>query len=382
MSRWGKIFTVAGVAIIAIASTPTAPALADSIRDQQWYLRSLQVSRTRAITTGAGVTVAVLDSGVYPHPDIRRNLLAGSDQASAENRDGRSDRDGHGTSVAALIAAHGRGPDFGIQGIAPSAKILPVIISDDGRGNSTIMAKGISWATTHSAMIINISGAAGPGFELSDAVDAALDANVVVVAAAGNTSSDAIINYPAAFDGVLAVGAIGRNGQYSSASIKDEKIQICAPGVDIISAQPRSDYGSATGTSDSTAIVSGAAALVRARFPELSAKEVVHRLTSTADDIGPVGRDDECGFGRLNIVKALTADVPPLVGGGSASPGKSVGATAVPSAVRPEFFTPSGVPRAEAESAGDRSAWVFGGFAGLVGLGGVLIALGLRRRRR
>jgi len=364
-----------------LGNLPT-PASADSIRDRQWYLESLDVSRISAISTGRGVIVAVLDSGTYPHPDIRHNLLRGSNKASLGEGDGKADNNGHGTRMAALIAGHGHGKDSGIKGIAPSAKILPVIISNDGLGDAIIMAKGVTWAASQKAKVINISGATGPGFDLSDSVKAAIEDDIVVVAAAGNTSSDAILTYPAAFDGVLAVGATGRNGKHSPTSVKDDKIQICAPGVDIISAQPKREYGSATGTSDSAAIVSGAAALIRAEFPDLSAKDVIHRLTATADDIGPVGRDDECGFGRLNIVKALTADVPPLAGGGSASPGKSVGATAVPSAVRPEFFTPSGVPRAEAESAGDGSAWVLGGFAGLVVLGGVLIALGLRRRRR
>ncbi|MCY1140789.1 S8 family serine peptidase [Actinoplanes sp. Pm04-4] len=342
-------------------------------------MKSLNLSATRTISTGSGVTVAVLDSGSFPHPDIRKNLLAGSDQTSSHHRDGRSDNDGHGTRMAALIAGHGRGTTRGIQGIAPSAKVLPVVITADGRGHADLMARGVAWASSQKAQIINISGVAGPGFELQDAIDEALDDDIVVVAAVGNTSSDAIINYPAAFDGVLAVGATGRDGDYSSSSVKDEKVQICAPGVDIISAQPPDRYGSATGTSDSTAIASGAAALIRAKFPNLSAKEVVHRLTATADDIGPPGRDDECGFGRLNIVKALTADVPPLEGGGNASSAPTSGASSAAGAVRPEFASPGAA--AASEPASSNNGWLWGGLAGVIAAVGVVVGLVLRRRR-
>ncbi len=332
---------------------------------------------------GFGVTVAVVDTGTYPHPDIRRNLLNGSDQTRPGKSGGRSDSSGHGTRMAALIAGHGHGSSSGIQGIAPTAKILPVKISKTGQNlDSAVMAKGVTWATSHGAKVINISAATGPGFELQDSVNAAIDSNIVVVAAVGNTSSDAIINYPSAFDGVLAVGATGRNGKYSSASVKDDKVQICAPGVDIISAQPTNRYGSATGTSDSTAIVSGAAALVRSKYPQLSAKEVVHRLTATADDIGPVGRDDECGFGRLNIVKALTADVPPLEEGGGGSPKASASVAVTAPATGGAASSAAAAP--EVEQAGSNSVLVLGGLAGLAGLvvaGAVGLVLVLRRRR-
>jgi subtilisin family serine protease len=210
----------------------------------------------------------------------------------------------------------------------------------------------------------------GPDFDLDDAVARAIDKDVVVVASVGNTSDGFLISYPAATDGVLAVGATGRNGKYSSTSVKDAKVQICAPGVDIVSASPKSGYTIGTGTSDSTAIVSGAAALVRAKFPQLSAKDVINRLTATADDIGPPGRDNECGFGRLNIVKALTADVPPLKASSSPSP-----------SVTPPTTAPS-TPLADPEPASNGSTpLLLGVLAGLVVAGGVIAALVIRRRR-
>jgi subtilisin family serine protease len=285
--------------------------------------------------------------------------------------------------MAALIAGHGHGSSSGIQGIAPSAKILPVIITKTGREiNPRVMARGVEWATGERAAVINISSGGGPSFDLRDAVEAAINKNVVVVAAVGNASSEAIINYPAAFDGVLAVGATGRSGQHSSISVKDSRIQICAPGVDIISARRNKGYGTATGTSDSTAIVSGAVALIRSKFPELSAKEVVHRLTATADDIGAPGRDDECGFGRLNIVKALTAEVAPLEAGNGASPSGGGSPSVGSGDGRSGFSSPeAGAPRDEG-SAGSGRVWVFGGLAGLLAALGVLGLVRLRRRGR
>ena len=318
--------------------------------------------------------VAVIDSGVHPHPDLRRNLLNGTDEAVDSGGAGKTDDDGHGTRMAALIAAHGRSSDTGIEGIAPAAKILPIRVSKDGNGNdSTLIGKGIDSAIARQARVINISLSAGPAFELQKAVDSALDRDIVVVAGAGNTSSGAIIGYPAAMDGVLAVGATGRNGRHAPISIKNPKVQICAPGVDITSAQPKEKYSTATGTSDSTAIVSGAVALVRAEFPRLSAAEVVHRLTATADDIGPPGRDDECGFGRLNIVKALTAEVPPLGGAATTAPVPATSTAAPSPAPSADVAAPDG-------SSGG-SALVWGGLVGLVVAGGLGAILFLRRRR-
>ncbi|MCM4084007.1 S8 family serine peptidase [Paractinoplanes hotanensis] len=377
-----KVGAATGSSLLAIALCPASPAFADSVRDRQWYLESLQVARTRSISTGAGVTVAVLDTGVASHPDVKRNLLSGSDLTSSSIRDGRNDIDGHGTRMAALIAGHGRSPGSGIQGIAPNAKVLPVRISKDGHEiDSAVMAEGVIWSANQKSKIINISAGAGPGFDLQDAINSAINDDIVVVAAVGNTSSGAIVSYPAAFDGVLAVGASDRNGKYSAASVKDDKVQICAPGVDIISAQPTSTYGSATGTSDSSAIVSGAAALVRSKFPELSAKDVIRRLTDTADDIGPPGRDDECGFGRLNIVKALTVGAPPPESATTApSSGDPNTATNAPGAVRPEFASPEAA--ATPEPASDSRVLIWGGLAGALAIIAVLAGLLLRRRRR
>ncbi|GAA0542325.1 type VII secretion-associated serine protease mycosin [Paractinoplanes ferrugineus] len=373
-----KVSVVAAAALLVAAVTgPVSPARADSFRADQWYLKSLDVPRAHAISTGAGVIVGLVDTGAYPHPDVQRNLLSGTDLIPGESGDGRSDKDGHGTEMAALIAAHGRGADDGVLGIAPSAKVLPIKTSNDGnKAPSKEIGDGMRWAVDQKASVINVSAAVGPAFDIEDAAAAAAKADVVVVAGVGNTATSAIIGYPAAIEGVLAVGATDRSGKHAALSVKDSKVQICAPGVDITTAAPPKKYVDVDGTSAATAIVSGAVALVRAKFPSLSAPEVVHQLTATADDIGPPGKDKECGFGRLNLVKALTADVPPLKGtSASAKPGEG--------STPPTTTSTAGTaPSAGADPASNNMPLVIGGvLVGLAVAGGLVAALIFRRRR-
>ena len=359
-AAWATVLTAAILA-------PGDPALADTVRDHQWYLGNLKISEAQALSKGAGVTVAVVDTGVYPHPDLRSNLLEGTNFVPGAGGDGQADRAGHGTNMAATIAGRGTSGNRGVLGIAPSAKILPVKISDKVKSApASEMAKGIEWATLHGAKVINVSSGTSPAFELQAAVRAAIKSDVVLVAAVGNTSEVGFIAFPAAMDGVLTVGASGRSGKYDPLSLKSPKVQLCAPGVDIVTAQPDNKYVETSGTSSSTAIVSGAAALVRAKFPQLSGPEVIHRLTATADDVGAAGRDDECGFGELNIVKALTADVPPL---DAPSPSPSVTTSSPPTA--PQATPPK-----------DSSSTAAIGWAAAVLAGGVLIGFFLVRRRR
>jgi type VII secretion-associated serine protease mycosin len=316
----------AGTFVLAAAVlVPSGPALADDIRDQQWYLKSLKVSEAHAISTGSGVTVAIIDSGVSAHRDFNGNLLAGYNFATAKP-DGRTDTEGHGTNMAGLIAARGRGSS-GVLGIAPSAKILPLKGGKEDDFSSDIIAQAIDYAVAHKVQVINASLKGAPSIKLLKAVKDANAAGVVVVGASGN-DGDTLVGYPAAADGALGVGATDKNGKPWADSTHGPTLQICAPGVDIITTGKGNKYTIADGTSDSAAIVSGAVALVRAKFPQLSADEIIHRITATADDNGTPGRDDYCGYGELNIVKALTADVPPLNGDTAASASASLSATA------------------------------------------------------
>jgi subtilisin family serine protease len=170
------------------------------------------------------------------------------------------------------------------------------------------------------------------------------------------------------------VGATGRDGKHMSLSNVGSAVQICAPGQKVFSTAPDNKYFNIDGTSASAAIVSGAVALVRAKFPQLSAAEVIHRITATADDIGAPGRDDECGYGELDIVKALTADVPPLSGSASASPSAS---QTTPAPATSDVV--AGPPSAEKKGS---SAPLIVGMVVLVLVVGALVGFVAVRRRR
>ncbi|MFC6014945.1 type VII secretion-associated serine protease mycosin [Plantactinospora solaniradicis] len=324
--------TRAAVALLcatAVAVLPAVPAHADQARDNQWHLRFLKVTEAHKISQGAGVTVAVIDTGVDPHPDLRNNLLTGTVTYTGGSGNGRQDGDpnGHGTGMAGLIAAHGRGAN-GALGIAPQAKIVPIQDEKGSGGSADDLAEGIEWATSKGVDVISISSNAGGTARLRAAVEAAIEANIIVVAGVGNRPRSFLVGFPAGFPGVLAVGATDRKGEHAEISVTGDRVAITAPGVDIYSTSVDGRYRKGTGTSDSTAIVAGAAALVRSKFPDLSAEEVVHRLTATAVDKGAPGRDEEYGYGVVDLVAALTADVPPLEGSAGASTGATPSSTA------------------------------------------------------
>jgi type VII secretion-associated serine protease mycosin len=291
---------------VLITGSWVAPARADRYRDAQWYLKSLKVAEAQRISRGAGVTVAVIDSGVWAgHPDLQGAVLPGAN-VLGDGGDGRKDINGHGTQMASIIAARGRSGGRGILGIAPEAKILPVR-PDDG---PLLVSDAIKWSVDHGAKVINMSFVVLEDGQLADAVKQATASDVVLVAASGNDGQGGFEGeYPAAYPDVLGVGATDRDGKVASFSHHGPQVDIVAPGADIAMADLASSgsYAIGNGTSQAAAVVSGAAALIRSKYPELSAAQVVQRLTSTAVDKGPPGRDDAYGYGELDLMAALTA---------------------------------------------------------------------------
>ncbi|MGE5830500.1 MAG: S8 family serine peptidase, partial [Micromonosporaceae bacterium] len=213
-------------------------------------------------------------------------------------------------------------------GIAPDAKILPVRIvgSAANPGDGSGLAQAIDYSVSKGVQIISVSLGASPNDAIRTSVRQALASGVIVVASVGNSGSSLEVRAPAIYEGVLVVGAIDHEGRRATVSLPAPEVVIAAPGVDIVTTGLNGTYGSGSGTSEATAIVSGAAALVRSKFPNLSAAEVVHRLTATATDAGAPGRDEEYGYGVLNLIDALTKDVPPLQ--------PSVAASRTPTATR------------------------------------------------
>lgn len=310
------VSAVAAGLLAAIASLALpSPAMADRIRDQQWHLSFLDIASAHKISQGEGITVAVIDTGISnTHPDLTGNVLQGLDVVTGGTGNGWGDADGHGTGMAGLIAAHGHGAGNGdgALGMAPKAKILPIRImtTGEGAGDSTAMANAVDAAVQRGAKIISISQRTTAD-KAYDAVQRALKANVIVVAGVGNRPRDEFIGDPAAWPGVVAVGAVGKDGNVADVSVRGRALAIVAPGVEIASTSKGTGYRAGTGTSDSTAIVSGIAALVWAKYPDLTATQVVEHLYSTATDKGPAGRDTEYGFGIVNPVKALTTTPAP-----------------------------------------------------------------------
>ncbi|GLY22034.1 type VII secretion-associated serine protease mycosin [Micromonospora sp. NBRC 101691] len=297
--------------------TTPGPARAETVRGHQWYLDTLRIPQAHKLSKGSGVTVAVIDGGVdASHPDLRGQVLAGHGIGGDAAADGRRDanRIGHGTGMAGLIAGRGGGTDR-LLGIAPAAKILPVSVG--ARFDPGELTTAIRWAVDNGADVVNLSlGTPGrPDRAELDAIRYALEKNVVVVASAGNREQgDTAVTSPANIPGVVAVSGLAEKGGFFAGSVRGPEVVLAAPQERIISPRPyavsKNGYGLTSGTSDSAAIVSGVAALVRSRYPDLDAANVVNRLIRTADDAGRSGRDDQFGFGAVNPVAALSGSVP------------------------------------------------------------------------
>jgi type VII secretion-associated serine protease mycosin len=289
----------------------------DAVRDDQWQLKALRASDAWRISTGRGVTVAVVDSGVAAnHPDLIGQVLPGLDLVSPTGN-GQQDAVGHGTTVAALIA--GRGDDQrGVVGLAPDAKILPVRVLDEKNqySDARTVAEGVRWAVDHGAKVINLSLGGSVGSEaLAEAIDYAFQRDVVVIACVGNVVSGQVneVWYPAREPGVLAVGAVTRgagNPLWRNSLIGQQTV-LTAPGATITGAKGLG-YWQVEGTSFAAPLVTAAAALLRSRWPEMSAANVVERLIRTARDLGAPGRDSSYGYGMVDPLAALTEPVAPV----------------------------------------------------------------------
>ncbi|MER6915657.1 type VII secretion-associated serine protease mycosin [Streptomyces sp. NPDC000594] len=312
-------------AVLTLLSAAPARADGTGIRPQQWGLDALNTEEAWRTTKGAGVTVAVLDTGVDDqHPDLVGNVLPGKDLIGFGA--GRGDRPWarHGTAMAGIIAAHGHGPGHmdGVMGIAPEARILPVrVILESGdaarekaRGSrGTALAEGIRWATDQGADVINLS--LGDDSESAHAeagedaaVQYALSKGAVVVASAGNGGEKGDrVSYPAAYPGVIAVTAVDRFGTRASFSTQRWYATVNAPGVDVIIPDPDRKYYQGWGTSAAAAFVSGAVALIRSAYPDLTPAQVKTLLMETARGGPEGGRDDAKGYGMADPAAALAA---------------------------------------------------------------------------
>jgi subtilisin family serine protease len=278
-----------------------------------------------ATTRGLGVTIAVIDGGVdLQHPDLVNQLVPGwdfvKDDSSPDNYDINDPLDplddafdnGHGTHVAGIIAAK-TGNSIGTAGIAFNAKIMPLRACDVAlQCNAYYVAGAIVHAVDKGAKVINLSFGSKINYSTVEAaVNYALSKNVVVVAAAGNIGlvpggqqiADGDLVYPASYPGVISVAAYDDTGTRSSVSNSNNMVDISAPGVNIHSLLPvetnSSKYGTMSGTSMSSAYVSGVAALIVGAKVAITPATVLDALTCGAQDAGSPGFDNVYGHGRL-----------------------------------------------------------------------------------
>jgi membrane-anchored mycosin MYCP len=338
VSRRGAIELIWLLVVAVVLAVSAQPALAQTPRQMQWWLDALRIPTANALSTGRNVTVGVLDTGVDgSSPAFSGRLLPGIDlDNSAESP--HADTDGHGTSMAGIIAASGT--DGGPMGVAPGATVLPVRVAKDNNGNIDFtMPIAIKYAVDHGVKVINISwgGSGVAPTDMKQALEYAFQHDVVVVAAVGNLKNGSkAIDSPANYPGVVAVTGTNRSGTFWSGSVQGSAAVLSAPAEGIVatpSAQVNDGaYAISDGTSCSSAIVAGVAALVRSKYPSLNAANVINRLIKTAGDKGPAGRDPQYGFGVVDPVKALTAQVASVGQNPLVAPVDSAPATASKSA--------------------------------------------------
>ncbi|WP_433214902.1 S8 family peptidase [Dactylosporangium sp. CS-047395] len=368
--RLAAVVLGAGLALVA----PAGVARADVIRDNEWHLRYLSVPEANRVTRGEGVTVAVIDRGVdRSHADLGGAVLDPVFVNGPAAQDEPVDPDGHGTALAGVIAGQGHGTDRadGVVGIAPGAKVLPVVLSTPAGEEPTAdeIAAGIEAAVVQRTAVIVIGYSVARSDRLQQAVRDAQAADAIIVAADGDQPGRAFEPYPAAYDGVLAAVPLTRSGDVRVPSSSGRKLGLGVPGFQIMTTNSGNRYRVDDGSA-SPAVLGAAVALVRSAFPGAKADEVVRRLTITAVDAGPAGPDPDNGLGRLELVQALTRKLPAP----SPSPSR---ATAVNPGVSPSA-TPLAAPAAP------RSRGPYGWLLGLpllAVLAGVGVYAGLAERR-
>ncbi|MFB7269896.1 type VII secretion-associated serine protease mycosin [Streptomyces sp. NPDC056244] len=398
-TRWNVL--ISGSLGLLLAGVAATPAHAETVRSRQWHLDVMKAEEMWRTSTGEGVTVAVIDSGVDPEPDLEGQVLPGKD-FSVKPGDERDDFGNHGTGMAALIAATGKshGGD-GAFGLAPGAKILPIRADlGAGRSGDEMEAEAIRYAADSKAKVINISRA-GPydGIATRDAVKYALGKGKLIFAGVGNDGEYGSVKYPAATPGVVGVGAVGKDIKATAESQRGPEVDLVAPGADIITAcAGATGLCNTSGTSDATALASASAALIWSKYPDWTNNQVLRVMLNTAG--GPTSgaeRNDSVGYGFVRPRIALTnpgdpgpADeypLPDLAAAASASPSPGASQDADGKGADgkgDEAQQPTPAPAASSDDGGD------GGNTGLwIGLGigaavliGAAVAVPLVRSRR
>ncbi|WP_223770004.1 type VII secretion-associated serine protease mycosin [Streptomyces huiliensis] len=391
--RFRRVAVLGAATALFLVGTGTGPACAETVRSLQWYLDGMQAEEMWKVSTGAGVTVAVIDTGVDDTlPDLRGQVLPGKDFLPSGDGS-HKDTKGHGTAIGVLIAGTGKGPGgTGTMGLAPGARILPlrVMSTTDGwiQENAAIV-KAIRYAADSPARIINMSLAAPvQSREMDEAITYALSKGKLVFAGSGNSAREGNpVLYPAASPGAVAVAAVDKNVRVTDESSRGPHVALAAPGADLVhSCVGGTGICRSHGTSGASALASASAALLWSVHPDWTANQVLRVLINTAGGAkSGAKRTDLIGYGVVRPRIALKepgdpgpADVNPLTGA------KGSGAVSEPVPRRSGGGGDS-VKAAKASGGGrgmGSTTWVLVGAGGVVVAGGAGALLVARRRRR
>jgi hypothetical protein len=390
-----------GMAAISLGLS-AVPASADQVRQQEWWLRSLGVTAAWTTSQGSGVTVAVLSDGINASAaDLSGAVTAAPAAAGGPVASGQYLGE-QGTPIASLIAGRGHGPagGSGIIGVAPRARILSVPVTlppnDPQLAQSAIaaaipgaIAAGIRYAVGHGATVIDLpidpgqatsSGASGAAAAAGGsaaeraAIGYAIAHNVILVAPAGdNEAAGDALNYPAAYQGVIAVGAFGSAFNKAPWSSHQRYVTLMAAGAGVVAADNAGGYQTMNSTGAASAVVSGVVALIRSRYPSLTGAEVRQVLLSTTTYRRPGGLANGSGYGAVNAGKAMTA-----AAALATPPASRASARALPRQAAPAAPGPASAQGIGAHIA--RAADISGGLLVLLLL--LVAAYGLTGRRR
>jgi len=281
---------------------PAAGVTNDPMSGNEWHLATVGAPTAWTYSTGAGITIAILDTGVDgTHPDLAANMVPGWN--FYDNNSDTHDVNGHGTTVAGAAAAVTNN-SVGVASIAGSAKIMPIRIADPtAYALWSTVAQGITYAADHGARVVNLSyEGASASSTIQQAASYLRSKGGVLFVAAGNTG--AVDNTPPT-DLMMVVAATLQDDSHASWSTYGSFVDISAPGYNIVSTAPGGAYWYCWGTSLATPIVAGTAALILAKRPDFTPSQVDATLKSTATDLGTPGTDVYFGAGRVNAAAAL-----------------------------------------------------------------------------
>lgn len=272
---------------------------------KQWAISKVGAAEAWDVTMGNSNTLlAIVDTGIdYNHPDLKGRVNKGYDFIN--NDEDAMDDQGHGTHCAGIAAASAN-DGIGIAGLAPNVSLLAVkVLSAQGGGSNESVASGIVYAADKGAHIISLSlGGGYPSKAIQDAVNYANNKGSLVIAAMGNSGNESK-SYPAACEGVMAIGATDINDNRASFSQYGSWISVGAPGKDILSTIPGGKYAVYSGTSMATPYAAGLASLVKSQFPSMTAQQIKAKIESTSTDVGTAGFDKMFGHGRINAAAAV-----------------------------------------------------------------------------